>query len=88
MCLYMGLKEKGFTMAGKIMLITGWFLAVYYTNNYSGGKLRDLFHYTTGESSPWLSVLCWLIIAVLYVWPMLVCSRVLDNFLREREILR
>ena len=79
MCLYKGLNAKGFTMAGKIMLIAGWFLAVYYTNNYSGGKLRDLLHYTTGESSPWLSVVCWLIIAVLYVWPMIVCSKVLDD---------
>ena len=38
-----------------------------------------LFHYKAGESSPWLSVLNWLIIAALYVWPMLLCNRILDE---------
>ena len=79
MCLYKGLKKKGLPMAGTVLLLVGWFLAVYYTNSYSGGKVRDLFHYAAGESSPWLSVLSWLIIAALYVWPMLVCSRTLDD---------
>ena len=80
MCLYKGLKKKGFSMAGTVLLIIGWFLAVYYTNTYSGGKLRELlFHYKAGESSPWLSVLNWLIIAALYVWPMLLCGKMLDE---------
>ncbi|MCR5675225.1 MAG: phosphatase PAP2 family protein [Lachnospiraceae bacterium] len=79
MCLYKGLKKKGLPAAGTVLLITGWFLAVYYTNSYSGGKVRDLFHYTAGESSPWISVLSWLIIACLYVWPMIVCHKVLDD---------
>jgi TRAP-type uncharacterized transport system fused permease subunit len=55
MCLYKGLKKKGLPTAGTILLLIGWFLAVYYTNSYSGGKVRDLFHYAP-ESSPWLSV--------------------------------
>ena len=79
MCLYKGLKKKGLPMAGTLLLLIGWFLAVYYTNSYSGAKVRALFQYTAGESSPWLSVLSWLIIALLYVWPMLVCSRTLDD---------
>ena len=79
MCLYKGLKKKGFPMAGKVLLITGLFLAVYYTNSYSGSKIRDLFHYTAGESSPWISVLSWLIIVALYVWPIFVCNKVLDD---------
>ena len=66
-------------MAGMVSLIAGWFLAVYYTNSYSGSKVRDLFGYTAGESSPWISVLSWLIIAFLYVWPMIVCHKVLDD---------
>ena len=62
-----------------MLLIVGWFLAVYYTNTYSGGKLRELlFHYKAGASSPWLSVLSWLIIAALYVWPMILCNKILD----------
>ena len=87
MCLYKGLKKKGFSMAGTVLLIIGWFLAVYYTNTYSGGKLRELlFHYKAGESSPWLSVLNWLIIAVLYVWPMLLGSKILDEKDADRLI--
>jgi len=80
MCLYKGLKKKGLSMAGTVLLIIGWFLAVYYTNTYSGGKLRDLlFQYKAGESSPWLSVLSWLLIAVLYVGPMILCNKILDE---------
>lgn len=79
MCLYKGMKKKGLPMAGWVLMIVGWFLAVYYTNNYSGSKVRDLFGYTAGESSPWLSVLSWLMIALLYVWPMIVCYKVLDD---------
>ena len=79
MCLYKGLKKIDLPMAGTVLLITGWFLAIYYTNSYSGSKVRDLFHYTAGESSPWISVLSWLIIAALYVWPILVCNKVLDD---------
>lgn len=87
MCLYKGLKKKGFPMAGTVLLIIGWFLAVYYTNTYSGGKLRDLlFHYEAGESSPWLSVLSWLIIAALYMWPMTLCNRILDEKDADRLI--
>ena len=86
MCLYKGLKKKGLPMAGTLLLITGWFLAVYYTNSYSGGKVRDLFRYTAGESSPWISVLSWLIIALLYVWPILLCNKLLDETDADRLI--
>lgn len=79
MCLYKGLKKKNQPMAGIISLFIGWFFAVYYTNSYSGPKLRELFHYSAGKSSAWISVLCWFIIAVLYVWPIIVCHKVLDD---------
>ena len=79
MCLYKGMKKKGLPSAGMLLLITGWFFAVYYTNSYSGDKVRDLFHYTAGESSPWLSVLSWMIIALLYVWPIVLCNKLLDE---------
>lgn len=88
MCLYKGFRSKGehFHMAGTVLLGTGWFLAVYYTNSYSGSKVRDLFHYHVGESSPWVSVLSWLLIAALYIWPMVVCSRILDDRQPDRLI--
>ena len=79
MCLYKGLKKKGLTMMGTVFQIIGWFLAVYYTDYYRGDKIRSLFQYKAGESSPWISILVWLMIAALYVWPMIVCSKVLDE---------
>jgi membrane-associated phospholipid phosphatase len=86
MCLYKGMKKKGLPSAGMLLLITGWFFAVYYTNSYSGDKVRDLFHYTAGESSPWLSVLSWVIIALLYVWPIVLCNKLLDETDADRLI--
>lgn len=86
MCLYMGLKQKGLINEGKVMLMAGWFLAVYYTNSYSGSKLRSLFHYTAGESSGWVSVLCWLMIAALYIWPMIVCHKMIEDKDADRLI--
>ena len=86
MCLYLGLKKKGLPQAGMLMLIVGWFLAVYYTNSYSGSKVRDLFHYQAGESAPEISMLSWLIIAAIYVWPMIVCYKVLDDADADRLI--
>ncbi len=79
MCLYKGLRKKGFAAAGRLLLFIGWFLAVYYTNSYSGGKLRELLGYKAGESSPMLSVLSWLIIAAVYLLPIFVCGKVLDD---------
>ena len=61
------------------MQAIGWFLAVYYTNNYSGSKVRDLFNYKASESSVWISVMCWFIIAAMYVWPMIACNKLLDE---------
>jgi len=69
-CLFVGLKEKGKRCRplAWTLLAIGCFLAVYYTNSYSGSKLRALLGYTPGESSPWLSVLSWLLVAALYSW--------------------
>ena len=78
-CLYKGLKKKRMPEAAKLMQAIGWFLAVYYTNHYSGSKVRDLFSYKAGESSIWISIMCWLIIAAVYVWPMIVCDKLLDE---------
>ncbi len=85
MCLYKGLRNKGFVTAGKLLCVIGWFLAVYYTNSYSGAKLRELMHFKAGESSFFLAVLCWLIIAMLYIWPMIVCYKLLDD--KDADVL-
>lgn len=81
MCLYKGLKAKGnaYELLGKVLMVIGLFMAVYYTNTYSGAKVRDLFGYEAGVSSPFVSVQSWLIILALYLWPLLVVNKLADD---------
>ncbi len=80
-CLYAGLKQKGarFVPLARTLLVLGWFMAVYYSNSYNGKAVRALFHYSAGESSPLLSLVCWLFWAVLYAWVPFVLVRLLDG---------
>lgn len=74
--LYVGLKKKGesFRFLARVLLVLGWFMAVYYSNSYFGSKVRDLFGYVPGESSALISAASWLFWAVIYSWvpPMVV----------------
>ena len=79
MCLFKGLKKKGCDMLAWVLLIVGYFMAVYYSNSYSGGKVRELLGYTAGESSPVMSVLSWGLLAVIYAWVPIVCWFLFDN---------
>lgn len=80
-CLYVGLKAKGkrYQPLAWTMLIIGWYMAVYYSNSYNGNAVRELFGYTAGESSVWLSVLSWLFWVVLYAWVPFVTAKLLDK---------
>ena len=80
-CLYAGFKKKGdrYRMLARVLLVLGWFMAVYYSNSYNGKAVRALFGYVAGESSPLLSVISWLFWVVLYAWVPLVTVRVLDD---------
>lgn len=79
--LYAGLKKKGdrFRFLARVLLILGWFMAVYYSNSYFGSKVRALFGYVPGESSPLLSVASWLFWAVIYSWVPFVVVRLADD---------
>ena len=87
-CLYVGLKAKGdrFRALAWVLLILGWFMAVYYSNSYNGKAVRALFGYTAGESSPALSVLSWLFWAVLYAWVPFVTMKLVDRANPEKLI--
>ena len=80
-CLFVGLRSKGdrFRALGTVLLLVGWFLAVYYSNSYNGKTVRALFGYTAGESSAALSVLSWLFWAVLYAWVPFVTMKLVDR---------
>ncbi len=80
-CLFAGLREKGekFRALGAVLLLVGWFMAVYYSNSYNGKTVRALFGYTAGESSGILSVLSWLFWAVLYAWVPFVTMKLADK---------
>jgi membrane-associated phospholipid phosphatase len=81
MCLFMGLRAKGpqFNALAWALLVVGCFMAVYYSNGYNGEKVRQLFGYTAGESSPLLSVASWLFWVVLYAWIPFVVKRLMDD---------
>ena len=80
-CLYVGLRKKGdsFKPLALILAVFGWFMAVYFSNEYFGKGVRPLFGYTPGESSPLLSVVCWLVWAILYSWVPFVVVRCVDD---------
>ncbi|SCY19779.1 PAP2 superfamily protein [Lachnospiraceae bacterium XPB1003] len=81
MCIYKGLKNKGgrFNMLACVLMVIAYFMAVYYSNNYNGSKVRELFGYTAGDSSPLLSAACWVFWVVLYAWVPFVCYRIFDD---------
>ena len=79
MCLFKGLKKKGCDMLAWVLLVVGYFMAVYYSNSYSGSKVREFLGYTAGESSPLISVLSWGLMAVIYAWVPIVCWFLFDN---------
>ena len=80
-CLFVGLKQKGrrYNLLAKVLLLLGFFMAVYYSNNYNGKAVRLLFQYTAGESSPLLSGMRWLFWVVLYSWVPFIMIRILDD---------
>ena len=80
-CLFVGLKSKGerYHALAYTLLAIGFFMAVYYSNNYNGKSVRELFGYSAGNSSPLLSVLSWLFWEVLYSWVPFVTMRLLDD---------
>ena len=80
-CLFVGLKKKGekYHMLAWTLMAISYFMAVYYSNNYNGKAVRELFHYTPGESSAMLSVACWLFWVVLYLWVPFFMQGALDD---------
>lgn len=80
-CLFAGLRKKGdsFKSLAWMLAVFGWFMAVYFSNEYFGKAVRPLFGYTAGESSPLLSAAGWLVWAVLYAWVPFLTVRLLDD---------
>ena len=79
-CLYLGLKKKSdlFKVPARMLLGFGWFMAVYYSNEYFGKNVRPLFGYTT-ESALLSSAASWLLWAVLYAGVAFAMLRLLDD---------
>ncbi len=89
MCIFKGLIKKGdrFKMLARVIMVISYFMAVYYSNNYNGSKVRALFGYTAGESSPLLSVVSWGFWVVLYAWVPVVCYRIFDDANPDKRIM-
>lgn len=80
-CLYVGLKKKGDALRplAWTLAVFGWFMAVYFSNEYFGKAVRPMLGYTAGESSALLSAASWLVWAALYAWVPFVTVRLLDD---------
>ena len=80
-CFYVGLNKKdaSYKLLSWVLLLFGWFMAVYFSNAYFGKAVRPMFGYTAGESTPLLSAASWLVWAVLYAWVPFVTARLLDD---------
>ena len=81
MCIFKGLMKKGdnYRMLAWAVMAASYFMAVYYSNNYNGSKVRELFGYTAGESSAFVSVVSWAFWVVLYAWVPFVCYHIFDD---------
>ena len=79
-CLFVGLikKKASNRLPARVLLVFGWFMAVYYSNEYFGKNVRPLFGYTT-ESAVLSSGAGWLFWAVLYAAAAFVIIRLLDD---------
>ena len=66
-------------MLALVVMVISYFMAVYYSNSYNGSKVRELFGYSAGESSPMLSVLSWGFWVILYAWVPIVCFFIFDD---------
>ena len=79
-CLYLGLKKKreSFKVPARAMLGFGWFMAIYYSNEYFGKNVRPLFGYTA-ENALLPSLAGWMFWAVLYAGVAFLMIRLLDD---------
>jgi len=89
MCIFKGLMKKSerFKMLAWVIMVISYFMAVYYSNNYNGSKVRELFGYSAGESTALISVISWGFWVVLYVWVPFVCYRIFDDVNPDKLIM-
>lgn len=83
MCLFKAFKKKGgnYTFLAWVLLVISVFLAVYYSDNYNGSKLRAALGDFTGV---WfVNILIWILI---YSWVPVVCYFIIDDSHPERLI--
>lgn len=79
MCIFKGLRKKGFNKLAYGVLILSYFIAVYYCNSYFGKSVRSLFGYEAGSSPFILAVWCYLFWVILLAWVPPVCYFIIDD---------
>lgn len=79
MCIFKGLKKKNLNVLAWTLLVISYFLAVYYSNQYNGSKVRELFHYDAENPNFLISISAYLFWVVLYSWVPLAFYFILDD---------
>ncbi|MCQ2792260.1 MAG: phosphatase PAP2 family protein, partial [Bacilli bacterium] len=83
MCLFKAINKKGgnYKFLAWTLLVIAFFLAVYYSDNYNGSKLREALGDFKG-----VSVVAYLIWILIYSWVPVVCYYIIDDSHPERLI--
>ena len=82
MCLYKAFIKKGknFIFLAWTLLVISFFLAVYYSDNYNGAKVRELFNNGSSDNVPlYVSPLAYLFWIVIYGWVPILFYFILDD---------
>lgn len=79
MCFFKAFKKQNNNILAWILLIVAYFLAVYYSNNYNGTKVRELFGYDSNNPKIILSIISYLFWVILYAWVPVVLYFLLDD---------
>lgn len=79
MCLFKAFKKQNNMILAWVLLIVAYFLAVYYSNNYNGSKVRELFKYTSDDPKFFKELLSYMFWVVLYAWVPVVFYFILDD---------
>ncbi len=87
-CLYAGLKKKNgaYKVPARVFPVLGWFMAVYFSNEYFSKNVRPLFGYTA-ENAALASAASWLLWAALYAAAAFAVFRLLDDSDPDKLIL-
>lgn len=87
MCFYKAFKKQDNKLLAWSLLIISYFFAVYYSNNYNGSKVRELFNYDSNYPNYLKSLISYLFWVILYAWVPIAFYFMLDDTNEKKLII-